>query len=81
MATMASGSGGTFGPLPAKEHAMTFSNLRPVELAAATLVSIVILLVAIAPSLVAAGPAAPPGLHAAGSAGLECRLSPEWRLV
>jgi hypothetical protein len=62
---------------------MTFSKLRPVEFAAATLVSVVILIVAIAPALLAtpATPAAQSGLHAAGSRGIECRLSPEWRLA
>ncbi len=60
---------------------MTFSHIRPVELAAAALISIAILLVAIAPSLVAARPLAGAGLHAAGSAGIEFRQSPESYLV
>jgi hypothetical protein len=62
---------------------MTFRNLRPLELAAATLVSVAILLVAIAPSLVAARPepAAAPRLHTAGHPGIECQLSPERRLA
>ena len=62
---------------------MTFLKLRPVEFAAATLVSIVILIVAIAPALLIApgAHAASPRLHAAGGAGIECQLSPEWRLA
>jgi len=57
---------------------MTLSHVRPIELAAATLVSIVVLLVAIAPTLAAAGPAATAaGLHAAASPGIECPLLPE----
>jgi hypothetical protein len=62
---------------------MTFLKLRLVEFAAATLVSIVILLGAIAPALLLApgAPAASPRLHAAGSPGIECQLSPEWRLA
>ncbi len=61
---------------------MTFLKLRPIELAAATLVSIVILIAAIAPALLIApgAHAASPGLHAARSPGIECQLSPQWRL-
>ena len=62
---------------------MTLSHLRPVEFAAALLITIVVLLVAIAPTLAAArpGPAGAAGLRAAGSPGIECQLSPEWRLA
>jgi hypothetical protein len=61
---------------------MTFSHLRPVEFAAAVLVSAVVLLVAIAPTLAAAPrPSGAAGLHAAESAGIECPLSPDGRLA
>jgi hypothetical protein len=60
---------------------MSFAHIRPVELAAATLVSIAILLVAIAPSLVAAGPAPGPGLRATDGHGIEFVHSPELHLV
>jgi hypothetical protein len=60
---------------------MTFSHVRPVELAAATLVSIAILLVAIAPSLAAARTTAHPGVPAAGTVGIEFRHAPEPPLV
>lgn len=62
---------------------MTFLKLRPIEFAAATLVSVVILLVAIAPALLTApgAHAASSRLHAAGNPGIECPLSPEWRLA
>jgi hypothetical protein len=60
---------------------MTFQTFRPLELAAATLVSIAILLVAIAPALVAAPPVAGPGLHATGSPGIEFPQSPDSHLV
>lgn len=62
---------------------MIFTKLRPVELAAATLVSVAILIVAIAPALLAA-PGTTAGtsrLHAAANPGIECLLSPEWRLA
>ena len=62
---------------------MTFLKLRPVEFAAATLVSIVILMIAIAPALLLAPgtQAAASRLHAAGNPGIEWQLSPEWRLA
>jgi hypothetical protein len=60
---------------------MNLAHIRPVELAAATLVSVAILLVAIAPSLVAARPAPGPGLHAAGGHGIEFVHSPGSELV
>jgi hypothetical protein len=62
---------------------MTLSHLRPVELVAATLVAVVVLLVAIAPTLAGTPPrhvaAAAPAI--AGGPGIECVLSPEWRLA
>ncbi len=61
---------------------MTHFHLRPVELAAAALVSIVVLLVAIAPTLATAATAeAAAGLRVGGSAGIEFVPSPEWRLA
>ena len=62
---------------------MSLSHLRPLELAAATLVSIVILLVAIAPTLASAGrgPAGAAEPRTAASPGIESLLSPEWRLA
>ncbi|HUO78638.1 MAG TPA: hypothetical protein VMU00_00710 [Steroidobacteraceae bacterium] len=61
---------------------MNLNALRPVELIAATLVSAVVLLVAIAPSLVAApAGATAPAVPGAADAGIECPLSPEARLA
>lgn len=62
---------------------MSLSNLRLVEFAAATLLSVVVLLVAIAPALFAAAPAAGPagGLRGTHTVVIEYELSPEWRLA
>ena len=52
---------------------MSFSTLRPIELAVATLVSATVLLIAVAPALVATPPAATPlgGLTDANPPGIE----------
>jgi len=62
---------------------MTFLKLRPLEFAAATLVSIVILIVAIAPALMVApaAHAASSRLHAAGHPGIELPLPAQGRLA
>ena len=62
---------------------MTFSTLRAVQFAAATLLSAAVLLLAVAPALFAASPnaARAAGVHGTDSAGIECLLPPESPLV
>ena len=61
---------------------MSHTTLRPVELAAAALLSAAVLLVAISPALLAAPPqAAPAVVRGARAPGIESKLPGEWRFA